>query len=67
MPKSKKLPSSPCNHAGHSQHMCALADEYFHIHCPDEYRAIVTNPEYKCQFCGRATKSPTNLCYPVEL
>ena len=47
--------------------MCALADQYFHINCPDEYRAMVKEPEYKCQFCGRAAKTTTNLCYPAEL
>ena len=67
MLKDKKIPSSPCNHAGHSQHMCALADQYFHINCPDEYRAIVEHPDFKCQFCARAAKNPENLCYPTEL
>jgi len=64
---SKKLPNSRCNHAGHTQHLCALTDDYFHVKCPDEYRTIVKTPEFKCQFCGRAAKSDKNLCYPVEL
>ena len=63
----EKLPSSRCNHAGHTKHMCTLADQYFHINCAEEYREMVTDAKLKCQFCGRTAKSDKNLCYPAEL
>ena len=67
MSEEKKLPNARCARAGHSEHMCTLADQYFHINCAEEYRAMVKDPEYKCQFCGHAAKSAENLCYPTEL
>ena len=64
---SEKLPKARCNHAGHTQHMCTLADEYFHVKCAEEFKAIVKGAELKCQFCGRTAKNAKNLCYPAEL
>jgi hypothetical protein len=63
----EKLPTARCKHAGHTQHICALADQYFHINCPDEFKAMVTDAKLKCQFCGRTARSNKNLCYPAEL
>ena len=63
----KKTPNAPCSRAGHSKHICTLADRYFHINCADEYRAMVKEPEFKCQFCGRTARSDKNLCYPTDL
>jgi hypothetical protein len=63
----EKLPTAPCSGPTHNEHMCALADEYFHVNCPDQYRAMVKDAEFKCLFCGRTAKSKSNLCYPAEL
>lgn len=67
MSEEQKVPNARCARAGHSEHMCTLADQYFHINCADEYRAMVKNPEYKCQFCARTAKNAENVCYPTEL
>jgi len=61
------IPDSRCNETGHSQHLCTLTDQYFHINCAEQYRTLVKNPEFKCKFCGRTAKNGQSLCYPDEL
>ncbi|OHB75504.1 MAG: hypothetical protein A2Z25_07240 [Planctomycetes bacterium RBG_16_55_9] len=63
----KKVPKARCSRAGHNKHICALADQYFHINCADEYRVMIKEPQFKCQFCGRTAKSDKSLCYPADL
>jgi len=67
MSRQETLPRSRCRREGHSRHLCSLADSYFHIHCPDEFRQVAKSPGFKCQFCGRTAKYAENLCYPAEL
>ena len=67
MSEENNIPDSPCENEGHSEHLCILTNQYLHINDPEKYRAIVRDPEFKCQFCGRTAKSDQNLCYPGEL
>ena len=67
MSSRKNAPSSRCNRDCHSKHLCILTDQYFHTNAPEEYRAMVMDPKFKCQFCGRSAKSDKNVCYPIEL
>jgi hypothetical protein len=67
MPEESNMPTSPCDRSEHSEHLCILTGHHFHIHEPEKYRAMVKEPEFKCQFCGRTAKSGKNLCYPIDL
>ncbi|MHC4570759.1 MAG: hypothetical protein ACYS0C_01605 [Planctomycetota bacterium] len=59
--------NSRCQKEGHSNHLCILTDKFFHIHNAEEYRAMVKDSEFKCEFCGRTARSDNNLCYPIDL
>lgn len=67
MSEKNNIPNSRCKNERHSEHLCTLTDQYFHINNAEQYRAMVRDPEFKCQFCGRTAKSKQNLCYPDEL
>ena len=67
MSSKRRVPSSRCDRDGHNKHLCILTDYYFHTDNAEKYRALVKNPKFKCQFCGRTAKSDKNLCYPKEL
>ena len=49
------------------EHLCYLISQGFHINKPEEFEAIVRNPEFKCQHCGRVAKNAENVCEPVKL
>lgn len=67
MTATDNLPKRRCESELHSQHLCTLTDQYFHINEPDQYRAMVKGAEFKCQFCGRTAKDRENLCAAVDL
>ena len=60
-------PKPRCQSDVHSDHLCILTDQYFHVHEAEKYRAMVSDPEFKCQFCGRTAKNNESLCSPVDL
>ena len=49
------------------RYLCHLTDQYLHIRDPEQFRAMVLDPQYACEFCGRTAHSAHNLCYPVPL
>ena len=51
----------------HHEHLCQLAEKYYHVHEPQQFRAMVLNPRFKCEYCGRAAAEPSCLCYPTPL
>jgi len=51
----------------HDDHLCLLAEQYYHIHEPVRFRSLVRNPRFKCEFCGRTAAQARNLCYPAPL
>lgn len=53
--------------ARHVGHLCQLADQYAHIREPEQFREIVLEPRYTCEFCGRTAHDAHNLCYPMPL
>jgi len=56
-----------CIATRHAEHLCRLADQYFHIREPEQFRAMVSDPRYACEFCGRTANDAHNLCYPMPL
>jgi hypothetical protein len=57
----------PCTTDQHHEHLCQLAEQYCHVHEPERFRAIVLDPRFKCEYCGRAAAEARNLCYPAPL
>ena len=51
----------------HTEHLCYMVSQGFHISDEPEYKALVENPRYMCQHCERVANSDANLCVPVDL
>ncbi len=51
----------------HHEHLCRLAERFYHVHEPLKFRAMVADPQFKCEFCGRAAADACHLCYPTPL
>jgi hypothetical protein len=56
-----------CHTAAHSQHLCYIISQGFHLSDEQEYIALVEDAEFVCKHCGRRAKSAANLCVPVPL
>lgn len=64
----KNNKSNPeCESESHSEHLCYFVSQGFNLTNAKEYNAMVKNPRFKCQHCGRAAKKAENLCKPVKL
>jgi hypothetical protein len=51
----------------HTDHLCYMVSQGFHVSDEEEYKALVENAEYKCHRCERVARSCSNLCVPVHL
>ena len=51
----------------HTQHLCYIVSQGFHLSDEAEYQALAKEPQFKCKQCGRVAKSENNLCKPVKL
>jgi F0F1-type ATP synthase epsilon subunit len=58
---------SECCTAEHSQHLCYIISQGFHLSDEQEYTALVEEAEFVCKHCGRHAKCAANLCVPVPL
>ncbi len=67
MGKKKNEPHWGCKSDTHSQHLCYIVAQGFHLSNQQEYSKLVKNPIFKCNHCGRVANSKQNLCEPVEL
>jgi len=54
-------------HPGHEKHLCYLNNLGFQQSDPEQYRAIIRNPKFFCENCGRSAANEKNLCRPVKL
>ena len=51
----------------HTEHLCYMVSQGFHISDEAEYEALVEGPRYCCHRCWRVAASETSLCVPVDL
>ncbi len=51
----------------HSDHLCKLITQGMHQRNPEEYRGLVSDPQFVCKNCGRVANQKTRLCNPVAL
>lgn len=56
-----------CKKQEHTMHICSLKERDFDKENPDEFKAIIENPKYKCSTCDANAKKSENLCKPVKL
>ncbi len=56
-----------CKSESHSQHLCYIISQGFHLSDEEEYKALLEDPKFKCQHCGHVANSEKNLCKPVKL
>jgi len=60
-------PNTECRSETHSDHLCYIVSQGFHLTDEQGYKALVGSPQYRCGRCGRNAKSKANLCIPVPL
>ncbi|MCP4256510.1 MAG: hypothetical protein GY774_03175 [Planctomycetes bacterium] len=59
--------NSTCNSEQHSQHLCYIRSQGFHLTNKQEYTALVEDAKYMCNHCHHAARSADSLCVPVPL
>lgn len=60
-------PDMGCCTEVHSEHLCYIISQGFHLTDEQQFRVLVEEPGYRCDHCGRTAKSDANLCVPVPL
>jgi len=58
---------SGCPEGEHERHLCHLLYAGFHKNNKEEFKKMVQNAQFRCDYCGRTAKNSNNLCKPVEL
>ncbi len=56
-----------CCKGVHTEHLCYMVSQGFHVSDEQEYKALAENARYKCHRCGRVAAGDNNLCVPVPL
>ncbi len=56
-----------CSTGVHTEHLCYIISQGFHLTDKQQYKVLVEEPGYRCAHCGRTAKSGANLCVPVPL
>ena len=59
--------TTTCTKPGHKMHMCALKADGFDTKNPAKFKAMIDNPQYKCENCAAKANKAENLCKPVKL
>jgi hypothetical protein len=60
-------PNSELRTGEHSEHLCYLISQGFHLSDEQEFKALIEDARYRCDHCGRHAKSEANLCVPMHL
>ena len=67
MPEENVQHNRECKSELHRRHLCYFISQGFHLTNPEKYEAMISNPHFKCQHCGRVAKSDKSLCVPLSL
>jgi hypothetical protein len=59
--------NTDCRTGVHTDHLCYMISQGFHLSDEKEYKTLVDDPQFRCNHCGRTAKSGANLCVPVQL
>ncbi len=63
----RTTPSKSYQDDEHSEHLCYIISQGFHLADEQAYRALTESPAFECGHCGRRARDATNLCHPTEL
>jgi hypothetical protein len=67
MVEEKRKHNPNCKSDSFTDHLCYIVSQGIHVSEPEKFEALIANPEFKCQHCGRVAKSERNLCEPVKM
>lgn len=67
MAEDKITHNSNCSSESHSEHLCYIVSQGFHLSNAAEYDALVKDAKFKCRHCGRLAGKANNLCEPIKL
>ena len=56
-----------CKSEEHTKHLCYFVSFGYHVDNHEEYKNLVEEPRYKCNFCGRTAHFDRSLCMPMKL
>ena len=56
-----------CKSDEHTKHLCYFVSYGYHIDDPQDYKDLVEEPRFKCEFCGRTAHLEDSLCMPMKL
>jgi hypothetical protein len=59
--------NTECCTGDHSEHLCYLMSQGFHLSDEQEFKMLIEDAQYRCDRCGRYAKSDANLCVPMHL
>lgn len=59
--------NTECQTGVHTDHLCYMISQGFHLSDEEGYKALVEDPKFKCQRCGRTARNSANLCVPGHL
>ena len=62
-----QLANKECHTGTHTDHLCYIISQGFHLSDEQWYRTLTDNPKFKCAHCGRTATSDANLCVPGHL
>lgn len=62
---SQEQHNPECKSESHSEHLCYIISQGFHLSDADKYNELVKDTKFKCEQCGRLAKSSNNLCMPA--
>ncbi|MBW7989542.1 MAG: hypothetical protein FVQ84_05935 [Planctomycetes bacterium] len=56
-----------CKSDEHTKHLCSFESYGYHVNNEADYKDIVKEPGYKCDFCGLTANLEESLCNPTKL
>ena len=67
MAEEKVSHNTECESDSHTEHLCYMVSQGFHLSDKEGYEVLVKDPKFKCEHCGRVANNDKNLCRPVSL
>ena len=59
--------NTECCTGNHSDHLCYLMSQGFHLSDKQKFNMLIEDAQYRCDHCGHHAKSDANLCVPAHL
>jgi len=59
--------NTTCKSDEHTKHLCYFVSYGYHVDNPQDYKDLVEEPRFVCQFCGRTAHCKESLCQPMPV